>query len=254
MSVLREIVNWLGEPSSQMFRAESIGDGFDESFRQIGDLEYNLRLLQSGNYYFISDQLCLFRKHVDSRTTANSLVLSTHLEWLLLAAEYRDYLERADITPERYCFNFINSWTRNLEEQLYKDSRFSTEEIESALRGLCESTDLLSSFERKCNGERDQLSEYRAFGAIALMQSVLLENQIRIIAREAACPYEEMAVSDSVLADIRPGLAAALNGLEQTLRARDNEIEALRRALNAMGNSLSWKMTAPLRKFKAQWR
>lgn len=251
ISVFIEMINWLGEPSSQMFRAAHIGDGFDQSFRQIGDLDYNLRLLQNGSYYFIADPLCFFRKHAASQTTSNNLVLSSHLEWLLLASKYRNYLEQAGLTAERYCLNFIKSWTRDLEEQFYKDKRFDSEESGCLLRELCENTDPLSFFECKKTGQRDLLLEYRAFGAIALIQAVLLENQIRVIARETASAYDAMAACDSALADARPGLAAALHGLKETLRARDDEIDALRQSLNTMGNSLSWKLTAPLRRLNA---
>src|SRR5262245_12848096 len=63
---LKEATNWIGEPSNQMFRAEFIDGGFDTSFNQIGDLEYNYRLLERGDYYYIADELCHFRKHSSS--------------------------------------------------------------------------------------------------------------------------------------------------------------------------------------------
>jgi glycosyltransferase involved in cell wall biosynthesis len=254
ISIFTEMINWLGEPSSQMFRAEYIGGGFDESFKQVGDLDYNLRLLERGDYYFLSDQLCLFRKHPASNTTSHSRVLSSHLEWLFLASKYPAFLTAAGITSGQYCLNFIKAWTRDLEEQFYQDNRFDSEEIDSNLRLLCENKDPLSFFQAKKDGQRDHLSEYWAFGAIALLQTVLLENQIRVIAREVARPYQAITKSNGPITDIRPGLAAALQGLRETLIARDAEIDELRKAVETMGNSFSWKVTAPLRNFKAQLR
>src|SRR5271154_6171346 len=41
---LKEVINWLGEPSSQMFLREHADGGYDTSFKQVGDLEYSYRL------------------------------------------------------------------------------------------------------------------------------------------------------------------------------------------------------------------
>jgi glycosyltransferase involved in cell wall biosynthesis len=250
---LKEGFNPLGEPSSQMYRAEFIDGGFDESFRQIGDLEHNIRVLQHGDFYFVADELCQFRRHADSWTTANSFVLSTHLEWLLLASKCRDYLPKAGLTPEGYCLNFLKAWTRNLEERIYRDHGFERQKIEAVLHELCQNADPLSLFECAKSGERNLASEYRAFGAIALLHSVLLENQLRLANEEAAIPYTEVAENCNNLSDLRPGMVAALAGLRRTLRERDKEIAALRKALDEMGSSLSWKLTEPLRKIRANF-
>jgi len=250
---LREGFNPLGEPSSQMYRAEYIDGGFDESFRQIGDLEHNTRVLRRGDFFYIAEELCQFRRHSDSWTTANSFVLSTHLEWLLLASKCREFLPEAGLTAEGYCLNFLQSWTRNLEERMYRDHRFEKEKIETTLKELCQNADPLSLYECAKSAPRDAASEYRAFGAIALLQSVLLEHQLRLANEEAARPYTETSKSNNALSQTRPGMVEALAGLRETLQERDREIESLRQALDQMGKSLSWKLTEPLRKIKANF-
>ena len=254
ISTLSESINWLGEPSSQMFRSEFIDGGFDCSFRQIGDIEYNYRQLQRGDFYFVADILCDFRKHTGSWTTTNRAEISTYLEWLLLASKYSEYLSCAGLTPERYCLNFIKAWSRNLEEELFQAKRFGAQKQDDVLRELCGNVDPLSLFNCPKNGKREHVLEYRALGALALLQSSLLENELRIVNEEVARPYTEIHFANDTLFQIRPGIAAALQGMKQTLQERDKEIDALRLALSEMGNSISWKVTEPLRKLKGRLR
>jgi len=248
-SILKDTINWLGEPSSQMYRVDSARDGFDLTFRQIGDLEHSFRLLQSGDYYFINDALCYFRKHAGSSTASHDIQMETHLEWLLLASKYHEYLPLAGLTPEEFCLNFIKSWTRDLECELNRNGRLSVQGRIAVLHELSGHEDLLSCLVSG-NNSRDQISEYKFLSALALLQSTLLENELRTIHREIARPYEETDTTATPLVEVRPGMTAALAGLKATLRERDKEVALLRSQLNQMGASASWKMTAPLRAIK----
>jgi glycosyltransferase involved in cell wall biosynthesis len=273
VSTLKESVNWLGEPAAQMFRAKHIDCGFDTSFHQLGDLEYNYRLLQQGNFYFVANELCLFRKHQDSWTTSNNAQLGTHLDWLLLAAKYSKYLAQAGLTSERYCLNFVKNWVRDLECELYYAHRLGPHDREEVLRDMCGKVDPLTLFDYK---KRDVSLEFKVLSAMALLQSSLLEHELRLVHDELARPYCEpnpqievhiteeelrgnggkdqakLSHLDQPMIEVRAGLQAALSGLKETLRERDREIESLRQALNDMGNSASWKMTAPVRKLKGR--
>ena len=88
---LQDIMNWLGEPCSQMFRTQHADGGYDTSFRQIGDLEYSYRRLQHGEDYYISDDLCYFRRHAQRWSQARSFDLTAYLDWFLLASKYKNY-------------------------------------------------------------------------------------------------------------------------------------------------------------------
>jgi len=171
----------------------------------------------------------------------------------LLASKCRDFLPQAGLTPEAYCLNFLRSWTRNMEERMYRDKCFEKQKIEAVLKELCQNADPLSLYECQKSAPRNAAAEYLAFGAIALLQSVLLENQLRLANIEASRPYTQTTQIDSALAQTRPGIVEALSGLRETLRQRDCEIESLRRALDEVGKSLSWKLTEPLRKIKANF-
>lgn len=90
--------NWVGEPSTVMFRASQSGSGFDASYYHYGDIEYWFRILEHGDYFFVDDVLCSFRRHPDSQTDKNHQQLYFALDILRLSLTYRHYL--SDIEPE----------------------------------------------------------------------------------------------------------------------------------------------------------
>jgi glycosyltransferase involved in cell wall biosynthesis len=253
-SILREGINWLGEPSSQMFRAEHNGTGFNTSFLQLGDLENSFRLLMHGDYYFVSDALCYFRKHDESSSASNKRQMASHLEWLLLAAVYQKYLSSIDLTSEEFCLDFIKSWTRDLESELNSSGRLGGDDRYTVLHEIFGNQNLLAGLSTERNQMRDTTAEYKVLSAITLMHATLLEHEIRTIHREVANLQMKDKSSVVSMVQVRHGLAKALEGLEQTLRERDKEILALRARLNNIGESVSWKITAPLRALKQNFR
>ncbi len=247
---LSTMTNWLGEPCSQMFRREQADHGYDTSFRQVGDLEYSYRLLQHGDYYFLADDLCSFRLHADSWSTARKLDIAAYLDWFLLASKYKQYLS-PDQTIEEHCERIICKLTKNLENELHRTSRLQSQNRTDALREFCRQfgeTDALSMYECEKGSARNLPREFQALGMIAFLHSVLLENDLRLAHAQVISPDSTI---DQELNISRPDLASAIGALKQTLQERNKEIEALRQALTDMGNSLSWKVTAPLRKLKS---
>jgi glycosyltransferase involved in cell wall biosynthesis/lysophospholipase L1-like esterase len=249
-SSLNECLNWLGEPSAQMYRSAASEKEFDTSFQQIGDLENSFHLLQSGDYFFVADELCSFRKHTASATVKNDMELAAHLDWLVLAARYSEFLSRSGSNEFEYCLNFMKSWTRDIECELNRTRRLGTQERGGVLRELSGYPDPLTPFICERNSARDLPSEYKMLGALALLHCTMLEHELRLVHDQIAQPLAETEPNVNAMVQVRPGLTAALDGLKQTLRERDKEIVALRASLNAIGNSISWKLTEPLRKVK----
>lgn len=89
--------NWVGEPSTVMFRATHRGAGFDSAYYHYGDIEYWFRILAHGQYYFVNEVLCSFRRHPGSQTDKNHRELYFALDILRLSLSYRHVLE--DIEP-----------------------------------------------------------------------------------------------------------------------------------------------------------
>jgi glycosyltransferase involved in cell wall biosynthesis len=247
---LKDVLNWLGEPSSQMFRKQYADGGYDTSFRQVGDLEYSYRLLQKGDYYFISDSLCYFRRHADSWTSARLLDLPAYLDWFLLASKYKQYLPLSGLTSEQYCLNVIRAVSSNLEHELHERKRLNQQGQAAVLRELSGRTDPLSFYECKKGEARDFTTESAGLGSLALLHSAIVENELRALHAQVAGKSREPG-TESALFENRADLTVAIDSLKQTLNEKDREIDALRQALNEMGNSMSWKVTAPLRRLNA---
>ncbi|MBX9686093.1 MAG: glycosyltransferase [Candidatus Obscuribacterales bacterium] len=90
--------NWVGEPSTVMFRHEYRGSGFDNKYFHYGDIEYWFRVLLHGDYQYLSRPLASFRRHKASQTDKNHRELYFALDILRLSYSYRSYLQ--DIEPE----------------------------------------------------------------------------------------------------------------------------------------------------------
>lgn len=90
--------NWVGEPSTVMYRAEHAGTGFDKSYYHYGDIEYWFRILKHGDFFYFARPLASFRRHAASQTDKNHRELYFALDIIRLSLSYREFL--ADIEPD----------------------------------------------------------------------------------------------------------------------------------------------------------
>ena len=63
--------NRIGEPTAVMFRRADAVRGFDDSYRQLVDLEMWFHLLKHGAFVFLPDPLCRIRQHAEQATLEN---------------------------------------------------------------------------------------------------------------------------------------------------------------------------------------
>ena len=85
--------NWIGEPSTTLFRAKDVGLGFDANFYHWGDIDYWFRLLQKGDLCVLTDVLCSFRRHAESTTSSNLHGLYFIADIVKMWHLWRSYLE-----------------------------------------------------------------------------------------------------------------------------------------------------------------
>jgi glycosyltransferase involved in cell wall biosynthesis len=85
---LEKDANLIGEPSLAMFRKCQAERGFDETLKQLLDLEMWFFLLEQGRLAYISEPLCAFRQHSDQQTEANRRRGDTAEENLFLLERY----------------------------------------------------------------------------------------------------------------------------------------------------------------------
>lgn len=243
---LKDKTNWLGEPCAQMFRREHAAGGYDTSFKQIGDLEYSYRLLQNGDYFFIADELCFFRRHAESWSQARSLELAAHLDWFLLASKYKNFLPLTGMTDEQYCLKLLKELTENFEYELDEAKRLDSDKIDGVLKELF-GGDFSTYFACEPGGSRNISRELEGVGIIAFVHCALLERQLRL---KKHAHRHELTDVNSRAQSMNDAMQNDIEALQRALVAKDDELDELRHLLTEMGNSVSWKMTAPLRKLK----
>jgi glycosyltransferase involved in cell wall biosynthesis len=232
---LRKMANWLGEPCSQMFRRQHAKDGFDCRFLQVGDLDFSYRILEHGDYYHIADELCSFRMHQQSNSHRVSRSLDALLDWFVLGAKHKNHLPAAGLTENEYAQLLTKRLSGILFNSMYGSQKESRESVvESFLRSH---QSALSSFGGPDgHALRVSLNEFKALAVLSMIVVAstlearnLAQNQVEGNAKE--------------IEQVR----AQIKSVKESL---GREAEELRSALSAMGDSLSWKITEPLRNWR----
>lgn len=142
--------NFIGEPCTVAFRKDFAAEGFDTSFHHIGDLEYWLRLLEHGQYYFISETLCKFRSHAENASEANARLLLPAIDFLRLGRKSKTTIEKYGHSLDEYTENVILSLSnhyRSLADQGYMSPEQLRENVAENISELNAKGDyLLSDF------------------------------------------------------------------------------------------------------------
>ncbi len=97
---LLKLINWIGEPSNVMFPRRFAGAGFDSMYYHLGDMEYWFRILLNGQYQYLQEPLCKFRRHAASTTNKNLIGLLFAIDMLRLADAYESLLKTWDLSAE----------------------------------------------------------------------------------------------------------------------------------------------------------
>ena len=94
--------NWIGEPSTGMFRCKHAGNGLDGRLYHWGDIDYWFHILQNGDFFYLSDVLCSFRRHSQSTTSSNLTGLYFVADLIRIWKSWGHYLERIGESEEHY--------------------------------------------------------------------------------------------------------------------------------------------------------
>ncbi|MBI5173931.1 MAG: glycosyltransferase family 2 protein [Candidatus Melainabacteria bacterium] len=115
LACLYPVTNYLGEPSAVMFRSEHRGSGFDPGFHQLGDLDFNLRLLLEGDCFYVPGPLCYFRLHDQSASTRNSLSLLAGLDIILMSRKYGYIFEEFGRSSEDFLDESVLAYAQYID-------------------------------------------------------------------------------------------------------------------------------------------
>jgi glycosyltransferase involved in cell wall biosynthesis len=263
-SSILSLVNWIGSPTTTMLRRERFGSGFNTNYAQLMDLEFFLRLLQEDDAIYLSEQLCQFRFHPECQSYSNQHNPAASLEWVRLAAKHARGLLEVDYPFHKFCQSFLETyacWANDAPEIAARFEEFNGS-LGSSISDLQLATlffsigTLQSAKMRRSLGDQDEIRNWgqrhkdQSKALQAEMSKMFsadvvehLENQNATLRRKLDTKSKSFEkLEHDVLA-----LRAKIEALELESRAQSQIHEAYVRQLNNIGNSTSWKITAPLR-------
>ena len=201
--------NWVGEPSTVMFRAQDAGTGFDTMYYHYGDIEYWFRILTKGDLQYFESPLASFRRHGENQTDKNHRELLIALDVLRLSLSYRDIL--AEFEPE----------------ELFK-------------RRLIEKLALEHGHVVASTGASELLKEYSAafLSADGEAQNTASTAELKVQA-EGFRLLTSMALAT---------VSELISELDHEKRCRKDEHDRFVVEVDKMRNSLYWKLSSPVRR------
>ncbi len=115
---LLRLTNWVGEPSTVLFRKELAGTGFDTAFYHSGDLDYWFRIIEKSKFGYLNETLAGFRRHPDAETNRNLKGMLFALDLFRLGRKYRHILDDFGETEEQFQRRTIETIALNVNHQV----------------------------------------------------------------------------------------------------------------------------------------
>ncbi len=258
---LHAINNWMGEPTTIMFRREVADTGFDIRYRQIGDLDYWLRILDGEkDYYFINEPLCDFRRHSEALSARNARSLVAQLDWYLLAGKFAKYLGQMEPpqTQEQFGRRLSARLVRSFGPQL---NALEEDQTKASADGTTTPAKSHNFFSDVVDPEH-MLELFSGWSGVA-NQACGIEDMVEYSAdterylafafcmlREAIHSAKEREVAQHALNAAEEKFDQREADLQTHIKELEAELQKLRNSVAEMDHSLSWKVTAPLRSAK----
>lgn len=127
--------NWVGEPSTVMFRSQFSGTGFDTSCFHLGDIDMWFSVLKNGEYYFIAEPLASFRRHSLNATNNNLSGLLFALDAVYLGKKYRQILADFGESEEHYLLRVAEYAAMQVDHLVSKQGLTVEEVLAASARG-----------------------------------------------------------------------------------------------------------------------
>lgn len=202
--------NVVGFPPAVMFRREHLGAGFDARYYHCGDVEFFMRLLQEGDYYFLYRPLVSYRYHGQNQTYNNFAQLKYMADLLLLKRDYADFARASG----------VENFSAIIAEQMASVVAVGRKVL---------SIDYTEAPDSPIFEDR----------SIAFEIIIALSDRLSTIKEQLAHAAGTSSPSASQVKE--------MERLERDNATLTRQNEELHRQLNALLTSTSWKMTRPIR-------
>jgi glycosyltransferase involved in cell wall biosynthesis len=225
---VRTFVYRVGTPCQVMFRKEFMSTGFDSGFYLSGDIEYFLRILEHGDFYYLSEPLVKFRRHPGSVTVGALRDLSFFSDPFRIAKRYTKLMaEPGEIQPAVHkplILGLIRKVNNAIHERKVNFDEVLRAQVANAKLSDSDNSDL----------------DYK-----------LIAYQFLLYAADLQMQFEQLVVDHDRLVDDTRSKQSHLTEERDRYIADANQWAE---AHQAVTNSYSWRITEPLRKIMKSMR
>lgn len=255
---LTPVTNFIGEPLAVIFRADAKGTGFDEDLAHVGDLEYWLRLLHNGSFYYKSDILCSYRSHPGCQTRKNWADYMISSDFLKLGKKCAWALDEVGICKEQFEAQIVRSAAYGAA--CYWDGkRLDAVPIEHLSTAAIDATPRERVLLQIISSLHKLQSEAPVMVALDLPadnRSSKYANSVRFLEKELACMLSSKSWTyTKPLRDLNRLLgfsASTVASYELGLKSKGDQtayVNYLKKIIDAIRSSRSWRISAPIRAF-----
>jgi len=237
--VIREYIKTFvyrtGTPCQVMFRRKDKSYGFDTNYFLSGDIEYFLRILETGAYLYLDEVLVSFRRHGSSATVTMLKDMSFVSDSFNLMKKYQHYLNDENGKAPLVHKPLMQGLTRKVNNAVH-DRNLS---FEDAITGNAVNTPNGNAITPKLDFT---LPAYQI-----LLYASDLSYELDHLKREQMHKNSELVNKNEQL----ERRIAAMEKEREALESRLRSVDDLLKDLHA---SKSWRLTAALRKLKNTFR
>jgi glycosyltransferase involved in cell wall biosynthesis len=241
-----EFLNRTGNPSQMFFRRQERVNSFNTSYYHSADTEFALRLLEAGDFYYIAEPLLRYRVHKETTTVTTLEDMSFAQDHVRIVDRFAPYLAEVGLGKDVVWANSIKGLNNKMSNAM-------------SVRGIKYDTDFpipKNWGKSEENGRLVANDEPEVFRRLAcyLIKYVTekhfayeeLEHRILDTQREK----EAIKKHNQQLIERISQLEKEVSDSQcEMTRARDSEQE-LKKQIEHMKNSTSWKLTKTLRKLR----
>ncbi len=218
---VRTFIYRVGTPCQVMFRRQFMRDGFDPGFYLSGDIEYFLRILEQGDFFYLSEPLVKFRRHPGSVTVGALRDLSFVSDPFKIAKRYDQLLAEPGEVPKAVHTPLVQGLIRKVNNAIHERKvNFDAVLQEQASKAKGD------------EGNSDDL-DYK-----------LIAYQFLLYAADLQMRHDQLLLDYDRLADETRCKQSHLSQERDRYIADANQWE---QAHQEITNSFSWRITKPLR-------
>ena len=240
---LSEFVNRTGNPTQIFFRTKHVENGFNPAYHHGEDLEFGLRLLEKGDYYYINEPLVRYRIHSETTTVSTLADMSFAPDHVRSVDRFGHYSEKAGVSKNEIWHAAIKGLIIKMSHALYVRGMKYEDFPTPKYFGHPEADD---------KNVKDEPEIFRRLAChllkyISEKSRVWTEVEQYVQARAQPEKQSEKPVLDYIIS-----LEQRLQNYEAQAVSLNAELETRKQDLINLKSSSSWKLTQPLRNISSK--